>query len=92
MANGSKNNKENEFYKKLMNPKPGSFGFAVKWFFINYVGLLIIFPLMDFIISSISHGEFHYNVVSYVASPAVWALLLTIFDVIWAKNLEKRKK
>lgn len=64
---------------------------VVKFYLMNFVGFIIIWPLFDLIIASISHREFQYNVVSHIGTPAIWAALFTVFDVVWYKNRSKKK-
>lgn len=64
---------------------------VIKFYLLNFVGLIIVWPLLDLIIAGISHREFQYSVVSHICSPAFWAILLTIFDVVWYKNKSKKK-
>lgn len=78
--------------KKSTNSESVGFGRIVKYFLINYVGLIVLFPLFDLIKSGITHSEFQYNVVSHIASPVFWAILLTIFDVAVFKSREGKKK
>lgn len=66
-------------------------GKVITFYLMNFVGFVILWPLVDLIIASISHQEFQYNVVSHIGSPAIWAVLFTIFDVIWYKNSSKKK-
>lgn len=64
---------------------------VIMFFLLNFVGFIIFWPLLDLIIKSISHQEFHYDVVSHICSPAIWAVLFTIIDVVWYKNSPKKK-
>lgn len=79
MANKSSNQKTN---------KAVSF---VKYFFINFISFIVVFPLFDLIVCAISQKEFQYNVVSHIVSPAVWAVLFAIFETIWAGKNKKEK-
>lgn len=77
--------------KKSTGSESNGFVLFIKNFLINYVGLIIIFPLFDLIKSGISHEEFHYSVISHIASPAIWALILTVIEIIWLKSRGGKK-
>lgn len=86
-----KRNKQKSFEESIIKDRPGSFMFIVKYYIINFVGLMIVFPLVDLVICVISQKEFQYNVISYIASPAIWAAILLIFEIIWQKTTTKKK-
>lgn len=75
MANKSKN-----------NSKSGGFVQFIKYYIINFIGCFIVFPVADLIMAAISHREFHYNVVSYIVSAAIWALILGIIEFFWQRQ------
>lgn len=92
MVNKKKQNRQKSFEESIIKDDPGSFKFYIKYYIINYIGLIIVFPLADLIICLFSHKEFHYNAISHLGSPAIWALFFLIFEIIWLKSSKKNNK
>lgn len=85
--------KEWEAYdEKIVREKPGTFKYVIKYYLITLIGLMIVWPLLDLIICGIQHKEFQYNVVSHIASPAFWAVILTVCELAWRNSSGKKRK
>lgn len=82
---------ENAKGKSSGATKQVTLGRVIMFYLLNFVAFVILWPLVDLIIASISHREFQYSPVSHIATPAIWAVFFTIFDVVWYKHSSKKK-
>ncbi len=68
----------------------------VRFFFVEFIGIfiagLIIWPLIDFIMVSISGRSFAWTVGDHLVAPLIFALLITIVEFVFWNFFHREKK